>query len=243
MALAFKSNRVTGDVDFTSMAEPADLTDKIITELNEILPRTAIKLGYPDLICRVQSVKKMPRAENFEDYEFPALRVRIGSAKRGTGEEARLADGKASRVLDVEISFRDQVYAFQELNLHGAGVAVRAFTIHELVAEKFRALLQQTIRKRNRRQDVYDIAFLIGEHDFSGADKAAILTTLIEKCRSRGIEAKPESMDDPEIKQRAQADWETLALEIGDLPPFEERFALMRDLYASLPWGSIKKAL
>ncbi|MPL96454.1 hypothetical protein SDC9_42635 [bioreactor metagenome] len=183
----------------------------------------------------------MPRAQNFEDHEFPALRVRIGSAKRGTGEEVRLADGKASRVLDVEISFRDQVYAFQELNLHGAGVAVRAFTIHELVAEKFRALLQQTIRKRNRRQDVYDIAFLIGENDFSDADRTAILTTLIEKCRSRGIEANRESMDDPEIKQRAQAEWETLALEIGDLPPFEERFSLMHDLYVSLPWGGTKK--
>lgn len=245
MALAFKSNRVTGDVDFTSMAEPADLTEKITAELNEILPSTAIKLGYLDLICRVQSVKKMPRAENFEDHDFPALKVKVGSAMRGTGEAARLADGKASRVLDVEISFRDQVYAFQELNLHGAGVAVRAFTIHELIAEKFRALLQQITRKhkRNRRQDVYDIAFLIDEHDFGHADKTAILTTLIEKCRSRGIEAKPDSMDDPEIKQRAQADWETLALEIGDLPPFEERFALMRDLYVSLPWGSIKKAL
>ncbi|WP_284145677.1 hypothetical protein [Pseudosulfitobacter pseudonitzschiae] len=45
------------------------------------------------------------------------------------------------------MSFRDQVYAFQELNLHGAGVAVRAFTIHELIAEKFRALLQQITRK------------------------------------------------------------------------------------------------
>lgn len=122
-------------------------------------------------------------------------------------------------------------------------MAVRAFTIHELIAEKFRALLQQITRKhkRNRRQDVYDIAFLIGEHDFNGADRTAILTTLIEKCRSRGIDAKQESMDDPEIKQRAQADWETLALEIGVLPPFEERFALMRDLYVSLPWGGIKK--
>lgn len=78
---------------------------------------------------------------------------------------------------------------------------------------------------------------------FGDADKTAILTTFIEKCRSRGIEAKSDSMDDPEIKQRAQADWETLALEIGDLPPFEERFALMRDLYVSLPWGGIKKAL
>lgn len=245
MALAFKSNRVTGDVDFTSMAEPADLTEKISAELNEILPSTAIKLGYLDLICRVQSVKKMPRAENFEDHEFPALKVKVGSAKRGTAEAARLADGKASRVLDVEISFRDQVYAFQELNLHGAGVAVRAFTVHELIAEKFRALLQQITRKhkRNRRQDVYDIAFLIDEHDFGDADKTSILTTFIEKCRSRGIDAKQESMDDPEIKHRAQAEWETLALEIGDLPPFEERFDLIRNLYISLPWDEIQKDL
>lgn len=241
MALAFKSTRVTGDVDFTSMVEPSDLADKLTPELNELLPKTAIQLGYLDLLCQVQSVKKMPRAENFEDHDFPALRVRIGSAKRGTAEAARLAEGKASRVLDVEISFRDHVYTFQELNLVGAGVAVRAFTIHELIAEKFRALLQQSVRKRNRRQDVYDIAFLIDDHDFTGDDKATILTTLIEKCRSRGIEAKPGSMDDPEIKHRAQAEWDTLALEIGDLPPFAERFALMRQLYISLPWDDIKE--
>ena len=236
MALAFKSTRVTGDVDFTSMVEPAELAEKLTPELNELLPKTAIKLGYLDLLCQVQSVKKMPRAESFEDHDFPALRVRIGSAKRGTAEAARLAEGKASRVLDAEISFRDHVCTFQELNLMGAGVAVRAFTIHELVAEKFRALLQQPVRKRNRRQDVYDIAFLIDDHDFSDDDKATILATLIEKCRSRGIDAKQDSMDNPEIKQRAQADWDTLALEIGDLPPFDERFALMRNLYVSLPW-------
>ena len=236
MALAFKSIRVTGDVDFTSMVEPADLAEKLTPELNDLLPRTAIKLGYLDLLCQVQSVKKMPRAENFEDHDFPALRVRIGSAKRGTSEAAKLAEGKASRVLDVEISFRDHVYTFQELNLKGAGVAVRAFTIHELVAEKLRALLQQPVRKRNRRQDVYDIAFLIDGHDFDDDDKTIILATLIEKCRSRGIDARQDSMDNPEIKQRAQADWDTLALEIGDLPPFDERFALMRDLYTSLPW-------
>ena len=153
MALAFKSIRVTGDVDFTSMVEPAYLAEKLAPELNDLLPKTAITLGYLDLLCQVQSVKKMPRAENFEDHAFPALRVRIGSAKRGTAEATKLVEGKASRVLDVEISFRDHVYNFQELNLIGAGVAVRAFTIHELVAEKFRALLQQPVRKRNRRQD------------------------------------------------------------------------------------------
>lgn len=236
MALAFKSNRQTGDIDFTSTIAPHGFAETIAAELDPVFPRAAIQLGYLDLICRVQTVKKLPRPLNFEEHDFPAVLVRIGSAKRGTKEEQKLAEGIAPRVLDLEISFRDQVYAYQELKLIGAGVAVRAFTMHEIIAEKMRALLQQPIRKRNRRQDVYDIAYLIDEHDFSGADKAAILTTLIEKCRSRDIQAKPDSMDEPEIKRRAQADWNTLALEIGDLPPFEERFALMRDLYMSLPW-------
>lgn len=236
MALAFKSSRQTGDIDFTSTIEPHGFAETIAAELDPVFPRAAIQLGYLDLICRVQTVKKLPKPLNFEEHDFPAVLVRIGSAKRGTKEERKLAEGIAPRVLDLEISFRDQVYAYQELKLIGAGVAVRAFTMHEIIAEKMRALLQQPIRRRNRRQDVYDIAYLIDEHDFSGADKAAILTTLIEKCRSRDIQAKPGSMDVPEIKQRAQADWNSLALEIGDLPPFEERFALMRDLYISLPW-------
>lgn len=236
MALAFKSNRVTADVDFTSIAEPAGFADKIADDLNAILPQTAIRLGHPDLLCRVQTVKKMPKPLNFEEFDFPALLIRIGSAERGTGEETRLEAGRAIRVLDIEISFRDQVYAFQELNLTGPGVAVRAFTLHEIIAEKLRALLQQPIRNRNRRQDVYDIAYLIETNELSAEDGRRILETLIEKCRTRGIEATPESMDDPEVRRRAEVDWNTLALELDDLPAFDERFAMMRELYLSLPW-------
>ncbi|MCK4713699.1 MAG: nucleotidyl transferase AbiEii/AbiGii toxin family protein, partial [Marinosulfonomonas sp.] len=238
MALAFKSNRVTGDVDFTSMAEPAGFADQITEDLNAILPQTAIRLGYLNLLCCVQTVKKMPRSLNFEEYDFPALLVRIGSAERGTGEEKRLEAGKATQVVDIEISFRDQVYAFQELNLTGAGVAVRAFTLQEIIAEKLRALLQQPIRNRNRRQDVYDIAYLIETIELTSEDRQIILRTLIEKCQTRNIRATQVSIDDPEVRRRAEADWHTLALELGDLPPFEERFAMMRELYVSLPWAS-----
>ena len=117
-----------------------------------------------------------------------------------------------------------------------AGVAVRAFTLHELIAEKFRALLQQPIRNRYRRQDVYDIAFLTKTNSLADDDRAKILTTLVEKCLTRGIEPNRTSIDDPEIMKRAQADWETLKLELSDLPPFGEQFAIVRKLYASLPW-------
>ena len=236
MALVFKSNRITTDVDFTSMVEPAGFADQIADDLNAVLPKTAIRLGYLDLLCRVQTVKKMPKPLNFEECNFPALLIRIGSAERGTGEEKRLEAGKATQVLDIEISFRDQVYAFQELNLTGPGVAVRAFTLHEIIAEKLRALLQQPIRDRRRRQDVYDIAYLIETNELTDDDRRSILGTLIEKCQTRGIKVAPDSMEDPEIRRRAEVDWNTLKLELDDLPPFDERFVMMRELYLSLPW-------
>lgn len=236
MALAFKSERVTADVDFSADADPEAFAQLVVEELNALLPKVAINLGYLDLLCRVQSVKKMPKALNFEEYDFPALLVRIGSAQRGTGEEKRLELGQATRVLDMEISFRDQVYSFQELSLTDAGVAVRAFTLHELIAEKFRALLQQPIRNRYRRQDVYDIAFLAETHVLEATDLAQILATMIEKCHTRKIEPNITSIDDPEIVRRAREDWDTLKLELSDLPPFDEQFSVVRGLYLSLPW-------
>lgn len=236
MALAFDSHRLTADVDFTALLGPAGFEQPLVDELNALLPKAAIQLGHLDLICRVQSLKKMPRPQNFADHNFPALLVRIGSALRGTPEEARLDVGQAIRVLDVEISFRDQVYTAQTLQLSDAGVAVRAFTLHELIAEKLRALLQQPIRNRYRRQDVYDIAYLIDARELEADDRKVILETLIEKCATRDIYPDRGSLEAEEVVRRARADWDTLQLEVPDLPPFEERFALVADLYRALPW-------
>lgn len=236
MGLAFSSLRLTTDVDFSADADPHGFDEIFTTELNAQMPKTAIRLGYLDLICRVQSVRKMPRPQNFAEHNFPALGIKIASAIRGTPEQVRLQAGIASRVLDLEISFRDQVYTSQELRLSGAGVAVRAFTMHELVAEKLRALLQQPLRNRNRRQDVYDIAFLIDQQALTDDDRKLIHRTLIEKCATRGITPNASSITEPEVVRRAQADWETLALEVQNLPSFDDRFALVRALYEALPW-------
>lgn len=236
MALAFKSDRLTGDVDFTAQAGPEGFEEQLVAELNDLMPKTAIRLGYLDLICRVQSVEKKPRPENFLDRDFPALLVRVGSAQRGTRQEELLKVGRAARVHQLEISFRDQVYAFQELCLIDAGVAVHGFTLSELIAEKFRALLQQPIRKRNRRQDVFDIAYLIDTQGIDDDDRRAIHQTLLAKCKTRGIRPTKESLNAPEVAQRAGAEWETLELEVEKLPSFDERFQVVRKLYESLPW-------
>lgn len=236
MAIAFGSRRGTGDVDFSATVEPDGFEDLLRLELDKHLPTAAIKLGYLDLICRVQGIKRRPKPELFEGADFPALELRIGSAERGSKQESALAEGRAGRILIVEVSFRDQVYAFQELHLGRADVAVQAFTVTELIAEKFRALLQQPIRNRNRRQDVYDIAFLIEAYSPDIDEQRQILETLIEKCRTRNIEPNRLSIDDPEIAERAEQDWNTLRLELADLPEFGPRFALIRDFYRALPW-------
>lgn len=241
MALAFDSRRLTADVDFTALVGPENFAELLTEQLNAAMPRTAIELGYVDLVCRVQSIRKLPRPQNFEDMNFPALHVRIGSALRNTPEQKRLEDGQAPRVIDVEISFRDQVYTTQDLHLTDAGVAIRAFTIHELIAEKFRALLQQPIRERNRRQDVYDIAYLVEGHPMTDEDRVTIHATLLEKCASRGITPDKGSLEAPEVVRRAEAEWETLRLEV-ELPPFADRFAIAANLYRTLPWIEIEGA-
>mgnify|MGYP001206666132 FL=1 len=238
MALAFASDRVTSDVDFTATEGPDTFPRQLVDELNRRLPRAAIELGYLDVIAQVQSVRMKPRPQDFAGHDFPAMRVRIGSARRGTPEEKRLADGQASRVLNVDISFKDQVYSYQELRLAEAGVAVRAFSLHELIAEKFRALLQQPGRDRFRRQDVYDIALLAKQGDLTDEDRATIHAILVEKCQTRGIVAAADSIDDPEVRRRAEADWATLGIELAALPAFDERFAGVRRLYHALPWSA-----
>jgi predicted nucleotidyltransferase component of viral defense system len=237
MALAFQSNRVTGDIDFSAQADPAGFDVLLRTELEASLGPAAIQLGYLDLVCRVQGVKRRPRPELFEDADFPALEVRIGSALRNTPQEQLLAEGRAARILLVEISFRDQVYSFQELHLDKPAVGVRAFTLEELIAEKLRALLQQPIRRRNRRQDVYDIAFLLERHALEETALQRVHHTLVEKCRTRGIEPTRASIANPEIRERAEREWGTLKLEISDLGSFDERFERVLTLYRSLPWS------
>ena len=58
MAIAFKSDRATGDVDFSSVVPPDDFADKLKEELNNAIPKSLKKLGYTDLLCQVQKVKK-----------------------------------------------------------------------------------------------------------------------------------------------------------------------------------------
>lgn len=237
MGVVYHSPRQTADLDFTTSLEPTDaIAETLRQELDQQLRRAATVLGYADLVCRVQTIRHEPRRAGFADMTWPALAVKIAYARRGSPQEERLQAGLCPHVIDADISFNEPVSAIQIVRLKDSGTEIRAYALTELIAEKLRALLQQESRNRYRRQDVYDIALLLKTFALDEAEKRKLLAIFWEKCQSRNITPMPNSLSNPEVIRRASSEWHTLALEISEVPDFEECFAAVEALYRSLPW-------
>lgn len=238
MGVVYQSPRQTGDIDFTTIMEPKPgIAESLAKALAGVFPRAAAELGYPDLMCAVQSFKYFPKGEAFPKNDGPAIKIKIGYALRGSGQQAWFERGKATNALKVDISFKEPVGAIQIVKFSDTGGAIRAYSLFDLIAEKLRALLQQEVRNRYRRQDIYDIDALIERFTLDEDEKARLYNLLIEKCAARKITPGPDSLSQPEIIRRAREEWETLTLEIGDLPDFDSCFARVDEFYRSLPWG------
>ena len=237
MGLAYDSPRQTTDIDLTTaLAVKGDVGDTIRKLLDSMFPRAAAALGYADLIVKTHSVKLLPKGK-FPDANYPALKLKIASAKRGKKQENALREGKAPGVIDVDISFNEPLPQIQVLELTG-GQELRAYGLVDLIAEKYRAMLQQVLRLRNRRQDVYDLDLLIAHREIDDALQLQILEALVVKCQARQLKPMRASLDDPEIKKRAGADWRSMELELGEVPDYEGCYARVSEFYRNLPWNS-----
>jgi len=236
MGLAYDSPRQTADIDLTAAFEVSpDIDEKIRGLLDGAFPRAAARLGYADLIIKVHSIARQPKAI-FETASFPALKIKIAFARRGTPQEAALNRGIAPGKIEVDISFNEPLRQIQVLGLTG-GAELLAYDLVELMAEKYRAMLQQKERNRNRRQDVYDLDRLIDGREITPEVLTQILEVFVAKCQSRDIEPTIDSLDNPEVKSRSAADWQTMQLEIGALPEFEGCYSRVSNFYRALPWA------
>ena len=238
MGLAYDSPRQTVDIDLTTtLAVEGGVGDKVRKLLDLEFPRAAAALGYADLIVKTHSVKPQPKTI-FKTADFPALKLKIASAKRGTPQEKAIREGKAPDVMiDVDISFNEPLLQIQVLELTG-GQELLAYGLGDLIAEKYRAILQQVPRNRYRRQDAYDLDRLIAHNEIDDALQAQILDALVAKCQARQLKPTRASLDDPEIKKRAGAGWRSMELELGEVPDFEVCFARVAECYRNLPWGA-----
>ena len=237
MGLAYDSPRQTTDIDLTTaLAVEGGVGDGVRKLLNSEFPRAAAALGYADLIVKTHSVKLLPKGK-FPDANFPALKLKIASAQRGTKQEKTLQKGKTPVVIDIDISFNEPLPQIQVLELTG-GQELFAYGLVDLIAEKYRAMLQQVPRHRNRPQDVYDLDRLLARNEIDDTLQLQILEALVVKCRARQLKPTRASLDDPKVKKRSGADWKTMKLELGDVPDFEGCFARVSEFYRNLPWNS-----
>jgi len=238
MGVVYQSPRQTGDIDFTTILEPeSGFAENFAKALTGVFPRVVAELGYPDLMCAVQSFKYFPKGEAFPKNDGPAIKIKVGYALRGSRQQAGFERDQAANVLKVDISFREPIGAIQIVKFSDTGGTIRAYSLFDLIAEKLRALLQQEVRNRYRRQDIYDIDALIERFTLDEEEKTKLYRLLLEKCAARKITPGPDSLSQPEIIRRAREEWETLALEIGALPDFDACFARVDEFYRSLPWG------
>lgn len=237
MGVVYQSPRNTGDIDLsTTIKAELGVADELAAELDKAFPSICAELGYPDLLCAVQSIKTYPKGEAFPKNDGPSIKLKIGYAKQGSPQEKNFLLKKSSTVLEVDISFNEPIGDFQVVIFEGSEQEIHAYSLLSLIAEKFRALLQQEKRNRHRRQDVYDLHSLTSRFSLDDEERARLLDILVEKCTARGITPNRDSLSQKEIIRRAEADWDTLELEVENLPEFSTCFKAANSLYISLPW-------
>lgn len=236
LALGYESTRYTKDIDFSTARTLKEFDiEAFIQELKSALLEAVESLDY-GLDCRVQTYKQQPPKS---DATFPTLSISVGYAyKHDRNAHRRLMNNNSSTIVDIDYSLNEpsreiEIFEIEE----GKQIQIYGFT--ELVAEKFRAILQQVARRRRRRQDVYDLSFLLTHHPQAqdAAIKKMILDSLIEKSLSRGLTVEKESLSDPEVIRLSRANYHLLASEIEEpLPDFDTVYSAIRDYYESLTW-------
>jgi predicted nucleotidyltransferase component of viral defense system len=147
--------------------------------------------------------------------------------------------GEAPHVVRVDFSLNEPLGGPVLLEI-GENRSIQVYSFQDLVAEKLRAVLQQQIRNRMRKQDIYDLHFLINnstDHTIEET-RTGVLYSLKEKAAARNLAIDRDSMRNPEIYRRSSKEYELLVHEIeGPLPDFDDAYNLVRSYYEALPWG------
>lgn len=235
LAVRYHSHRYTKDIDFSTTQSLREVDpDQIKEALNKSFIRIAEELEYA-LDCRVQSCRVQPA--NKPDASFPSVRITVGYAHKGTKKHQRLLANQSPTHVSIDYSLNEIMPNLDVLEV-GEGELLRAYTLIDLIAEKLRSILQQKIRNRTRRQDIFDLRLLIEKYpDLDETEKRGILKSFIEKAESRDVKPVKNSLDDAETRERSQKDYLTLADEIeGDLPDFDETYDAVNKFYKTLPW-------
>jgi predicted nucleotidyltransferase component of viral defense system len=235
LAIRYESSRFTRDVDFSTSSTYAEFNkDAFLEELSQQLINAAETLEY-GLDCKIQSSQVKPPDEK---SQFQTLKLTIGYAYKSEARpHQRLMAGQCPTIVEMDYSFNEPAPKPEFLSI-GDGATICAYTYADLIAEKLRALLQQPVRNRFRRQDIYDLALLLEKFPTEEIEeKLRVLQSLRVSAQSRALPIDQTSLRNPAVKEMAKRDYQLLSAEIdGALPDFDAAYQLVTKFYETLPW-------
>lgn len=240
LALKYGTGRHTKDVDFSTKVRVQDFDiDGFISLFKESLESVLADMDS-DIDCRYQTHEQKPPRP---DASFPTLRIKVGYARRGSRQHKALMRQAASKVVCIDYSFNEITYHADRFHLDKTGdFGLVAYSLVDQVAEKFRAMIQQTTgrRARVRRQDAYDIYAVLNQGYLQSNDeKESVRLVLLKKCEARELTVSRDTILEEEIRERSEKEFAQLAdeLEVA-LPEFDVVFGCVVTYYLSLPWGA-----
>lgn len=238
MAIRYNSTRFTKDADFSTLEKYVPgAENQLLVELDQQLEIANDHLSY-DTMCRRQKTEIRPARP---DANFPTLSLSIGYGQRSKpADRAKLKNGQASTVVQIDYSYNEAVYDVEILEIV-EGKGLHAYSFLNLIAEKMRSLLQQPIRRRTRRQDVYDLNLLIDvEKSMTEDERLNLLRYFNASCKAREIIPNQQSFRDPKVQSMASEGYQDLAPEItGELPSFDVAYKKLQTFYENLPWEEV----
>lgn len=229
------NSRHTEDIDFSTEKKDIAL-DKFIEHLNDALVVASDELPYP-LACIVQSANMQPKRGG----KFPSFQLTIGySSTLNVNAYKRLRNKQSSTVVKIDYSLNEKSYDTEDITISENGECLVAYSVIDILAEKYRSIIQQIVRKRSRRQDVYDIWHLLENYTFSTSDLSKILENF-EKKSSERVPAEyitKDALQRKEIISASEYDYSLLIDEVeGDFPEFKDAYRKVRVFFESLPWA------
>jgi predicted nucleotidyltransferase component of viral defense system len=228
----WQPNRSTLDLDFSlemTGARFAANEDTIRDLLGRGFRVATARFG---VVFAINSVRQQPPGQ---DKTFITLEARVGYA---LPDEARLLTRMANNqpsphMLPIEISLNEPICDSTLVTIDHNYQPLRVSTLEDIVGEKLRALLQQPIRRRNRRQDLLDIAVIANGNP--ALDRDQIAAFLLTKAAARSVPVSKAAFRNPEVAERARVDYDALATTTRTIfIPFDEALttvlALVDDL-------------
>jgi hypothetical protein len=234
LALKYKGVRHTTDLDFATKNKLVDVDEKVfLKELEQRLLESSEILPY-GLACKIQSYQIKPPGEG---KNHQTLEIKVGYVYKGEPNYKHLQRNNCTNIVKIDYSYNEINQKIEVLEFF-KGTNVQAYSLSDFVAEKYRAIIQQKTRNRNRRQDVFDIYWLIKNNLLIGNNiKNKILKSFLIKSDSKGLIVSNLILRDKDIIKHSKTEYASLAQEIDiDLPPFKEIYKIVQDYYESLPW-------